>query len=93
MEVFHYLLKDGVFFRKGTVNLTNAIQLTYPTRGNFLHGAPSFQARLYAIAAAIWRQDWAQRRQDWAQRLQWSLSCFSHSAAQRSQASAQTLHI
>lgn len=46
-----------------------------------------------AVAAAIWRHDSAQRRQDAAQRLQCSWSCFSHSAAQRSQASAQTLHI
>jgi len=47
----------------------------------------------YTIAVAIWRQDSAQRRQDAAQRLQWSLSCFSHSLAQRSQASAHTPHI
>lgn len=46
-----------------------------------------------AIAVAIWRQVSAQRRQDAAQRWQWSWSCLSHSAAQRSQASAQTLHI
>ena len=48
---------------------------------------------IYAIAAAIWRQESAQRRQDAAQRLQWSLLCFSHSLAQCSQAVAQTLHI
>lgn len=52
-----------------------------------------FHEVIYAIAVAIWRQDSAQRRQDAAQRLQWSWLCFSHSLAQRSQASAQTLHI
>lgn len=46
----------------------------------------------YAIAVAIWRQDSAQRRQDAAQRRQWLWSCFSHSAAQRALASAQTWH-
>lgn len=72
---------------------SNFYSTNFPKNWELSTHQPSFQAQLYAIAAAIWRQDWAQRRQDWAQRWQWSWLCFSHSAAQRSQASAQMLHI
>lgn len=83
----HHLSKHGGI-AAGVVSLIRVISTWNAYQSNI----SCLTVTRYTIAAAIWRQDSAQRRHDWAQRWQWSWSCFSHSVAQRAHASAQTRH-